>query len=52
MARGLSNNEIATTLNITERTAKFHVANVIRKLDAKTRSQAIAMAAKANMLTN
>lgn len=52
MARGLSNNEIATTLNITERTAKFHVANVIRKLDAKTRSQAVAMAAKANMLTN
>jgi len=52
MARGLSNNEIATTLNITERTAKFHVANVIRKLDATTRSQAIAMAAKANMLTN
>lgn len=52
MARGMSNNEIATTLNITERTAKFHVANVIRKLNAKTRSQAVAMAAKANMLTN
>ena len=34
-------NEIATTLNITDKTVRNHISNVIQKLDVKGRSQAI-----------
>jgi len=41
MSRGKTNWEIATILAISERTVKFHVANIIRKLDANNRTHAI-----------
>ncbi|WP_081527328.1 LuxR family transcriptional regulator [Chromobacterium violaceum] len=43
MSRGKTNWEIATILNISERTVKFHVANVIRKLNANNRTHAIVL---------
>jgi DNA-binding CsgD family transcriptional regulator len=35
--RHLTNKEIAYQLNISERTAKFHVSNVLRKLGIENR---------------
>jgi DNA-binding NarL/FixJ family response regulator len=35
--RRLTNKEIAYQLNISERTAKFHVSNVLRKLGIENR---------------
>ena len=52
IAGGQTNAEIAEHLNISERTAKFHVTNIMHKLGARSRSQAIAIAARANFLTN
>ena len=40
---GLSNREIARTLWIAESTAKVHVRNVLRKLGARTRAEAVAV---------
>ena len=41
MSHGKTNWEIATILGISERTVKFHVANIIRKLNANNRTHAI-----------
>jgi LuxR family maltose regulon positive regulatory protein len=43
---GLSNREIAKTLWIAESTAKVHVRNVLRKLGARTRAEAVAVSSK------
>lgn len=40
VARGHSNKEIATLLQITERTARTHVSNILGKLDLASRTQA------------
>lgn len=44
MAEGLSNQEIATALYLSESTIKTHVSNILFKLDAKRRTQAIQVA--------
>lgn len=44
MAEGLSNQEIATALFVSESTVKTHVSNILFKLDAKRRTQAIQFA--------
>ena len=44
MAEGLSNREIAARLFISEATVKTHVQRVMRKLDAGSRTQAVARA--------
>lgn len=44
MAEGLSNQEIATALFLSESTIKTHVSNILFKLDAKRRTQAIQVA--------
>lgn len=44
MARGLRNKEIAARLSVSERTAAFHVGNVLAKLRADGRIEAINIA--------
>ncbi|MDJ0635660.1 MAG: LuxR C-terminal-related transcriptional regulator [Xenococcaceae cyanobacterium MO_188.B29] len=41
LARGLRDREIAQKLYISDRTVKFHINNVLNKLNARTRIQAI-----------
>ncbi|HUA61083.1 MAG TPA: response regulator transcription factor [Verrucomicrobiae bacterium] len=43
MAEGAANKAIAWKLNISEHTAKFHVASVLSKLNASTRAEAVAI---------
>lgn len=40
MASGLSNHQIGQQLFITERTVKYHVSNILRKLNASSRTEA------------
>jgi DNA-binding NarL/FixJ family response regulator len=44
VARGLSNMDIATALNITDHTVKTHVANLLNKLDLRDRVHAVIFA--------
>jgi DNA-binding NarL/FixJ family response regulator len=46
VAGGSSNQEIATELVISERTARTHVSNILRKLDLRSRTQAALWASK------
>ncbi|TAI47230.1 response regulator transcription factor [Flagellimonas allohymeniacidonis] len=41
ISKGLSNREIGDTLHVSESTVKTHVSNLLVKLDAKRRTQAI-----------
>lgn len=50
LARGLQNKEIAVALKIGERTAKFHVEAVLRKLGAGNRTEAVAIAAHHHLI--
>jgi LuxR family maltose regulon positive regulatory protein len=51
LAEGVPNQQIVGWLFITERTAKKHVTNILGKLDAATRTQAVALARSAGLLT-
>jgi NarL family two-component system response regulator LiaR len=44
MVKGVDNNEIAETLIISRSTAKFHVSNILSKLQATSRTEAVAIA--------
>ena len=44
LARGLSNDEIAKELWVTQQTVKFHLTNIYRKLGVKNRTQATRIA--------
>ncbi len=46
LAEGLSNKTIADRLNISEHTVKFHVNAILGKLDARSRTEAVAHAAR------
>lgn len=46
ISEGKSNQEIATALNISEGTIKFHVNGILRKLGANDRTQAVLIAVK------
>jgi DNA-binding NarL/FixJ family response regulator len=50
IASGRSNKEIARTLAITERTAKFHVTSLLNKLGASNRAQVVALAVQRGLL--
>jgi NarL family two-component system response regulator YdfI len=43
LARGLGNKEIAARMKISEHTVKFHVASILGKLGAATRTEAVAL---------
>ena len=51
MAEGLSNQEIAHQLFLSESTVKTHVSNILFKLDAKRRTQAIQSAKKLKIVS-
>ncbi len=50
IAEGLSNKEIAETLFLSESTIKTHVSNLLVKLNAKRRTQAIQIAKSIHIL--
>jgi DNA-binding NarL/FixJ family response regulator len=50
LAEGLSNKEIGTRLGIGERTARFHVAALLRKLGARSRTDVVVRAARRGLL--
>lgn len=51
ISKGLSNREIANTLFVSESTIKTHVSNLLVKLDAKRRTQAIQKAKDLQILS-
>jgi DNA-binding NarL/FixJ family response regulator len=50
IALGLPGKQIARSLNISERTVKFHTASIIHRLGAENRAQAVAVAAQRGLL--
>jgi DNA-binding NarL/FixJ family response regulator len=50
LAQGKSNKEIAATLVISERTAKFHVSSIMGKLGASNRTEAVTIAAQRGLI--
>ena len=50
LAQGRSNKDIARRLNITEGTAKTHVKSILTKLDAISRTEAVAVAHKRGLV--
>jgi NarL family two-component system response regulator LiaR len=46
MVEGLSNNDIANRLVVSQSTIKFHVSNILSKLEVTTRTEAVALALK------
>jgi NarL family two-component system response regulator LiaR len=46
MVEGLSNKEIAERLSVSQSTVKFHVSNILSKLEAGSRTGAVAFAIK------
>ena len=50
LARGLSNRAIGRQLYISETTAKFHVGNIIRKLQVTRRAEAVYVASKEGVI--
>lgn len=51
IANGMINKEIATNLNISERTVKNHISNIFKKIDVSDRTQAAVFAIKNNIIT-
>jgi DNA-binding NarL/FixJ family response regulator len=49
VARGLSNRAIGGQLHLSETTVKFHVRNIMRKLDATSRAEAVYKATKTGL---
>ncbi len=50
VANGMSNKEIATNLNISERTVKNHISNIFKKIDVSDRTQAAVFAIRNNII--
>lgn len=50
LAGGLTNRAIARRLSVSENTVKFHVSSILTKLDAASRAEAVALAARRGLL--
>jgi DNA-binding NarL/FixJ family response regulator len=50
VAQGLPNKTIASTLEVTEHTVKFHVNSILRKLGAQSRTEAATIAMRRGLL--
>ncbi|MFE6286527.1 response regulator [Streptomyces sp. NPDC057877] len=50
LATGLSNRDIGARLYISETTVKFHVRNIMRKMDARTRAEVVYEASKRGVI--
>ncbi|HET7090146.1 MAG TPA: response regulator transcription factor [Anaerolineae bacterium] len=50
LAQGQANKQIAARLGISERTVKFHVSAIFRKLDATNRTEAVTIAAQRGLI--
>lgn len=51
VAAGATSKEIAKQLRVSETTVKFHVANALRKLNARSRTEAVAIAVATGQIT-
>jgi two-component system, NarL family, response regulator LiaR len=50
MVKGLNNNEIAEHLVVSLSTIKHHVSNILSKLDATNRAEAVALAVQHHLI--
>jgi len=50
LSNGMFNKEIATTLNISERTVKNHISNIFKKIEVNDRTQAAVFAIKNDLI--
>jgi NarL family two-component system response regulator YdfI len=50
LSRGLGNKAIAARLKISEHTVKFHVASILGKLGASTRTEAVSLALRRGLI--
>lgn len=50
VAKGMFNKEIATNLNISERTVKNHISNIFKKIEVSDRTQAAVFAIRNNII--
>jgi len=50
LAEGLTNQQSAEKLSISQSTLKFHMTNIFQKLGVQTRSEALVLAAKNNLI--
>jgi DNA-binding NarL/FixJ family response regulator len=50
LAAGLGNKEIAARLHISDHTAKFHVSQILAKLTAASRAEAVSIAMRRGLV--
>jgi DNA-binding CsgD family transcriptional regulator len=50
LSKGITNKEIAYNLGITERTVKFHLAEMMKKMNAESRTELVMEAAKRGLI--
>jgi NarL family two-component system response regulator LiaR len=50
MIKGLNNTQIAEQLVVSRSTVRFHVSNILSKLQASSRTEAVAVALQNNLV--
>ena len=50
LSKGLTNKSIANKLFISERTVKFHISSIFKKLDVATRTEAVSIAVQKGLI--